>query len=240
MPFDLAKDSLLEFEKNLIELIKKRPEAISFDCMKLEHVTSSHIGFLMQAYQRCTDAGIKVHLISPSRGLVQVLRVLDLYDFFSYGQSLDFERAVSVSRKDFSDIYADEFKTNSESINEATSNFMDFLASFHLPQMIEFELRTIFYEVATNIQTHANIGENESIVFTAKTDDSKINLVFADSGTPFDLTKKYNGIKPEISAKNKQKRGYGLILINKLTNKITYVRENDAINVLILEKEWRQ
>lgn len=239
VPTKLSPGSVADFEKRLAGLLSVKPDSILLDCRRLEQVTSVHVSALVLAYQKCEDADTKIRLVSPSQGLVQVLRVLDLYELFSVDNCDEFEQPLIVAGKYHSDIYADEFLADSKSIDAALNNFMHFLESYNLPHILTFELRTIFYEIAYNIKNHAQIGPEESVVFTAKTCEDKIDIVFADSGIPFDLTGKGTDLDARVLAQNKQIRGYGLTLIKKMTDKISYVRENDSINILIIEKKWR-
>lgn len=241
-PAVLSGDAISTFEKSIRDLLQKGPDFISLDCSQLRHATSSHINALWLAYQRCADIGVELRLRSVPAGLVRVLKVLDLYELFTYEEQIaspQTKEATQFVLEDFQKRYDDKFRADADSINKALNRFIQFLVPMQLSQLIEFELRTVFYEVATNIVTHAGIRKDSSIVFTAKANDSKIVLIFADSGIPFDMTDHRATFDPRIAGKNGQKHGLGITMIRKLTDRISYIRENDLTNVLRIEKVWR-
>jgi anti-sigma regulatory factor (Ser/Thr protein kinase)/anti-anti-sigma regulatory factor len=238
VPAELSPEASSQFEQVLNEYIECKPSVVCIDCHSLDHVTSSHISLLVWAFQSCALKDIKIQLESPTDNLVWVLKVLDLNEYFAGDNKTECELQTLPRGKAISGIFANEFTAGSEGISGGLDEFMDFLTPLELPKMLKFELKTIFYEIATNIRNHSRIGDDESIVFTAKTDKNKIVMVFADSGIPFDMARENREIDPIIAGKNRQKSGLGIALINKLADKIHYMRENDAINVLIVEKNW--
>ncbi len=238
LPGEISDRTITTLMKSLDKLLSEKPELISLDCSRLENVNSSQIGFLWQARQKCVKAGADIRLLSPSSGLICVLKVLDLHDLFQYTGSPDcgmWEQPVGVVLKNS---YVDEFRPEPESIDRALKNFTEFLNSLNLHHITIFELQTIFYEVSTNIRTHSGMSKNESILFTVRTNDKKIVLVFADSGRGFDITRQPIDINPEMAGKNKQKSGFGLALIRRLADKIEYIGERTGLNILVLEKRW--
>jgi len=243
IPSDLSAESMAGFDERLRDLLRKGPDKIALDSSQLKIVTSSHINVLWQVYQTCADAGVEVKLQSPSAGLVRILKVLDLYDVFGESRDIVYTRlkeAVKIESVDGAETYADEFRANVGSINDALDEFLRFLKRLCLHEITEYELRSVFYEVVTNIRTHANIEGNDLIVFTCRADESKILLVFADSGIPFDLTSVTADFDLRATARNGQTRGFGITLIRMLTDTISYTRRDDVINVLTLKKKWNQ
>lgn len=243
IPADLSGDSVADLDENLKSLLQKNPKVIILDSSQMEHVTSSHINALWQAHQLCKDAGVEMRLKSPSPGLIRVLKVLDLYSVFAKDQDFDasqLRQAVQIELGDRTETYSDEFHADLDSMNAALEEFLKYLKCLHLPETVEYELRTVFYEVTTNIRTHARIERDSLIEFASRVDGSKIVLTFADSGMPFDPTGLATDMDMQTASKNGQSRGFGITLIRKLTDKISYVRRDDAVNVLTIEKRWEQ
>ncbi|MFH2037278.1 MAG: ATP-binding protein, partial [Candidatus Zixiibacteriota bacterium] len=139
---------------------------------------------------------------------------------------------------DFFETYADEFPCNKESSRLALDRFLEYLKKANLPLITIFEIQTLFYELTTNISNHSGSDHNESIVFTARIENNNIVMVFIDSGVAFNIVVKGQNYNPETASKDRKKNGFGLIMIHKLADKISYVRENDALNVTIIEKNW--
>ena len=243
IPADLSGDSLADFDENLKSLLQKNPEAIYLDSSNLVNVTSSDIKVLWAAYQLCQDTGVELRLKSPSPGLIRVLQVLDLYSLFTVDPDSDipqFGQVVQSDPGECTEMHCDAFHADPGSINAAIEEFLKFLKHLHTPEMIEYELRTVFYEVATNIRIHAEPEKDGLIVFTAMVNGQNIVIVFVDSAKPFDVTSSIPDVDLRTALKSGQKCGFGVTLIRKLTDKISYIRMNDAINVLILEKKWSQ
>jgi len=241
VPADLSNDAMTHFDRGLKKLLTEDPQTIAFDTSQLKYVTSSHIKLLWQIYNICLDAGVTMKLKSPSPGLVRVLKVLDLYELLTENfESMrpQLRKAVRIESGEIPPPYADEFRADSRSIDEALEGFLKFLRRFTLPEVVIFELRTVFYEVATNIRSHAQMGDDDLVVFTARFEGSKLIMVFADSGIPFDQISSTLDFDPQTASKNGQTRGLGLTLVRRLTDKMSYVRMNDVINVLTLEKKW--
>jgi anti-sigma regulatory factor (Ser/Thr protein kinase)/anti-anti-sigma regulatory factor len=238
LPVEISDRSQKILLKELESLLSEKPELVSLDCAHFDTISSSQIGLLWLVRQKCVEAGVDIMLLSPSSGLICVLKVLDLYDLFQYTPTRDFKATDQSADTISTSSYADEFRPEVESIDEALNNFVEFLNSLNLHHITVFELRTIFYEVSTNIRTHSGMSTNESILFTARTDDAKVVLVFADSGKQFDITKLPVELNPELAGKNKQRRGFGIALVRRLADKIEYIGERTGLNILLLEKRW--
>ena len=239
-PIEISTKALGIFENHILDIITQKPNLVSIDCSKLEQVTSRHINALWLAYLYCKETGIEVCLSSPTDGLIRVLKILDLYDLFMFDHDTirtRMRKAVRSISSEYSNTYADEFHPDAEDINRAMAAFGVFLSKLGITSIIEFELKTIFYEVATNIRNHAGLSANELIVFTARINQKRIILVFADSGRPFDLSKSLPPLEPAQAGREGNIRGFGIAMIQRLLDDIYYKRIDDDINVLTLEKE---
>jgi len=240
IPSDVTVKVLGGFENTILDMLEQKPFMISIECAHLEHVTSSHINALWLAYLYCKEAGVEICIASPSEGLVRILKILDLHDLFMFDYDTvrtRMRKAVRSISSEYSSTFADEFMATVDDINLALDRFKQYVDTLKNPQILDFELKTIFYEVATNIRQHAGLKENELIVFTARVLDKKLTMVFADSGKPFDLSKKISSFVPEKAAKNRQRRGFGIEMVHRLIESISYRRLDNAINVLTVEKD---
>lgn len=238
VPKKMTLKAMDNFHVELENLFSDSNENLYLDCSNLEQITSSHINALWIAHQRCREVGQEALLVATSPELIRVLRVLDLYELFSFDREHERQNFSPMLLETFPETYADEFSCNSDSTSEALERFLDYLKQLLLPECTVSVLRTIFYEIAINISDHSGLEEHELVVFTASADREKITMVFADSGKPFNIMEQIKKYDPKLARKSKQRRGFGVVLFSKLADKIQYVRENNALNILIVEKQW--
>ena len=240
-PVDLTSESVTYFQNRLEDYLKASPGSIVLDCSGLELVTSSHINVLWQAYQLCANAGVAIRISSPTLGLRRVLKILDLHDFFLDSQGLEQVETTRTQRLRIVtsfETYSDEFDAGAGSIDNALGKFLRHISCLQLPELILFDLRVMFYEIATNIRIHGRLGNQDRIKFSARADNTRIILTFIDSGIPFDPTRQQSNINQRSSARNNQYRGFGIPMIFRMADKVSYVRKNDTFNILTLEKKW--
>ncbi len=241
VPDNLSNDNLEQFYSKLNVLLDKKPEEIEVDCSKLQRATSTHINILWDARYSCNEAGIKMRLVSISEGLVRVLKVLDLYDLLveqEYQESVSSERRVIPEIDKDNNAIEMEFKATNGSIRSGIKKLKKFLGKADLEEISILELETIFYEVAMNICQHAQVSDNDLINLTATLTSDKIGLKFIYPGVSFDPTARVKDYDPGAVIKQRQKRGYGLIMINRMADEISYKRTDNDLNELYIEKYW--
>jgi anti-sigma regulatory factor (Ser/Thr protein kinase)/anti-anti-sigma regulatory factor len=239
VPANLSDDAVARFDQELKLLLTRGHSSVALDTGHLDYVTSSHIKLLWQAYHLCLDSGATMKLESLSAGLVRVLKVLDLHELFvgEHGTAHpQLRKAVREESGDTGAYYVDEFTANSDGIDNALDGFLKFLKRFDLTDEAIFELRTVFYEVVTNIRLHSRAGADELIVFATSVERSRVVLIFADSGISFNPETRADDFDPHAASEAGATRGFGLALVRRLTDKMSYVRVSDAVNVLTLER----
>jgi anti-sigma regulatory factor (Ser/Thr protein kinase) len=131
------------------------------------------------------------------------------------------------------------FPATVDHINSAQQNFVRFLTSLNIQEITVFELATVFYEVATNIRSHGDLTDTDSIEFSVSYTDRSVLMEFTDPGRPFKIPKILPDFDPREVIAQKKTHGFGLILIDRLTDGITYERIDNEYNVLKLKKQWR-
>ena len=239
IPADLSGGALSIFYDEINKVIESKPELIAIDCSRLENVISSHIGALLYANQLCSESGVPMRLDSPTMSLIRVLEVLDLDGILAVERkpvATQLKQATKLHLGGKTAAYADEFRANSNGVNEGLQRFLEYLDNLHLNKATRYELRTVFYEIATNIRLHAKLEDDNQVVFAARVEDSTIVMVFADSGTPFDLTRLIPDSDMQMAAKTGRIRGFGIPMIIELTSSVSYRRICDTMNVLTVEK----
>ncbi|MBE7411104.1 MAG: SpoIIE family protein phosphatase [Leptospiraceae bacterium] len=93
-------------------------------------------------------------------------------------------------------------------------------------------------EAATNIVLHSYNGlPSKGLFFDCKIkfSDEFVKVLFSNSGNPFDRSK----VKPpsvEANMAGERKGGFGVYLIEKLMDKVTYYKEN-GLNYILIEKK---
>ena len=242
IPNTLTETIVSDFSERVRKTLEENPSSLTLDCSLLNNVISRHIWCLWETYLACQKNNVELKLESPTYGLTRILRVLDLYDFFAQKITGCDTWTKAVAKSFFPGkpgTYIDEFMPQSKIIEEAIDRFMGFLESAQVSMIQAFDLRTIFYEVVNNIMTHSSMETSESIVFTAELSESKITMVFIDSGDSFDPTQIPDDYNPESVLKSKQTRGYGLTMLRRLSDSMKYIRKEGILNILVIEKSWR-
>jgi anti-sigma regulatory factor (Ser/Thr protein kinase)/anti-anti-sigma regulatory factor len=241
-PANLSADKIDRFyDETARSLQSKTSEPVEIDCSRIERVTSSHINVLWQARIQCTAVGSDLALISPSADLIRVLRALDLYEIFIPRQSCPAE-TDSVSEKpgpfEPGQAFDLRFKPDVRSIDSALTAFRDFLEQIEIVGTPAFELETAFYEVATNIRVHGQLANDDTVEFTAECLPDRLSMKFIDPGRPFNYESLNSEFDPEQAMTEGRKRGFGLIMISRMTDNVRYERRDKRYNVLTVEKTW--
>ena len=240
IPGQLSPDDAAELDAALQQLFARQPEAISLDCQDVDHLTSSHVKLLWQARTACADRGVTVRLSSAPEHVWKVLEVLDLAEFFIRDESSAAagSRASPQELLGAQDVHEDHFMAIRDTIEEAQARFVTYMERAGLPVSTQYVLRTLFYEVATNVQLHAAKHGCPSIDFSAVADRSKIVMTFVDDGPPFDPTLFED--REESSADDADnRRSFGIAIMRRLADRMVYKRLDDRRNALILERNWR-
>jgi anti-sigma regulatory factor (Ser/Thr protein kinase)/anti-anti-sigma regulatory factor len=239
VPSDLDEGALEGFFTELEIILEDMPPEVVLDCSLLDHATSGHINMLWEAQTKCEEAGVPMHLLAVRYGLERVLRILDLYDFFSIQERHgEIQPAVCKGYRPKVDIPAFEvdFNPTMHGINDALGRFHDFLVRAGLPGSCAFDLEIVFYELATNIRRHSGLAETESVRFGAAPGEASITMRFTDRGRAFDPTLTNSDFNPLRAIKTKQTNGIGLTMIQRLVDSIRYERVSGRSNVVTLEK----
>jgi len=241
VPNNLSTKNLEQYYSQLSLFLDTKPTRVEIDCSKVQRATSSHINILWDTRYSYNEAGAQMHLVSVSNNLVQVLKVLDLYvvrvgeeDHESHKQ----ERNIPVSVDKDNSILVMEFLATSASIKDGIKKIKDFLGKVKLGKFYILEIETIFYEVASNIRLHSQIDKKNPINLNATLSNDKIVLRFVYPGVSFDPMTRIKDYDVGAVIKQRQKRGYGLIMINRMADEVTYNRTADDLNELNIVKYW--
>lgn len=241
LPEELSRHNVEAFQGRLDSALRDAPSEIIIDCASLVHVTSKDIAMLWQAHEQCAASGVTIRLVSMSQFLVRVLKTLDLYEYFKRDE--DQERLILTAIVQPPDCAGAEtmvnlFAAGEEGIETALGAFLGYLGRLALPELKELELRTIFYEIATNICTHSGLGGDSSIAFSASSRNGVMTLTFADTGLPFDPTAYKRAPSVREAAHTRQMRGFGITMFHRLADSVRYERRDGSVNVLVVEKRW--
>jgi len=240
LPLDLSGESVGTFETQLDRVIAAQPGVVHLSCAGLSKITSRYVGVLWQAYRRCAEAGVELQLESPPIGLVRTLNALDLAEFFGVGArsgDTDSEYRAAAEFDHTTGVYTDRFGAVEAEIDAALERFMQFLARVRISKTTEFELKTLFYEVTTNIRTHGELPVGETIQFQASASHDTVTLTFWDTGVPFDPCARPAHIDFIAAARTGQRCGFGIAMMRRLADDMSYVREKGGTNVLTIEKK---
>jgi anti-anti-sigma factor len=239
VPLDLDEETLYGFYAEVDSQLDEKPAELVLDCSLLEHVASAHINTLWQARSRCEEAGVNIRLTSVTYGLERVLKVLDLNDFFRTER--DGVEARESHRRSGPVAGAAlplalDIPATVDGIVSGMNHLHAYLGGCAFGEMFVFDVETVFYEVATNIRLHGDLGNGERIHFTASCGNGVFRLRFEDGGPRFDPTTAVVNFDPGIAVRNKHRHGFGLVIIRKLVDRISYERSENGLNILNLEK----
>lgn len=101
-------------------------------------------------------------------------------------------------------------------------------------------MRTLFEEVTTNFRLHAGLPEDAELFWQLHLMPHRSAFVFADSGTPFDLTRWDPETGPVERTLGDDRPPFGIRLIRSLAQRVEYRRIEDELNLLILERDGRE
>jgi anti-sigma regulatory factor (Ser/Thr protein kinase) len=187
-----------------------------------------------------------VRLSSVKYGLFRILKILNLYEFFEFEEGTveskpemekAWQGAVSMPSLRLS------FLPTSWAIKDALDRFHDFLTKLNVREICAFDLETVFYEVTTNIRLHGQLDDDDCMEFTATPTGDLISLRFVDPGPMFDPTSDPPHFDPDRAIRRRQSSGFGLTMIRRLVDSISYQRRDDGRNVVTLTKrlsrKWR-
>nr|MBN2276452.1 ATP-binding protein [candidate division Zixibacteria bacterium] len=242
VPSEIIGKAVERFYERVDNYIKGSGREVVLDCSRLDHATSSNIYILWRSILRFREARIETLLVKVSSNLERILKVLDLYELMVIDRTGEKTApapkvAVNLDGADHGIIL--EFKPDDGAIVKRRHEFRGFLKKINLPEILIFELETVFYEVASNIRQHSHIGKENAIRFSATPSSEKIRMEFVYPGIKFDPKKNLPDFHPETAIKSQQKRGYGLMLINRMMDNLKYEHRDNTVNVLTLEKKWR-
>jgi anti-sigma regulatory factor (Ser/Thr protein kinase)/anti-anti-sigma regulatory factor len=243
MPSNVTPSTTEAFERDVRDALAGAPDLLRLDCLSLERVVSSHINLLWNALTRCRDAGVTLHLAHSPAALMRILYVLDLVEAFEFegvhpetGQRLDQDLQLVKLPHSFSD----SVQIDIDDIDDAIARFVAFLGDIRVSATTMLELRTIYYEIATNIRIHSGMTEKDRFLVTATAGWDYLEITFTDSGRPFDPTAGVGRFDPAAASQHRQRRGFGLPMIHQLADNVEYRRDEGSRNVLTLTKKWHR
>ncbi len=239
VPGEITNDSGQDFLKNLKSLVAASRGPINIDCSAMKMVSSNHVSILWQARDICAGADREIHLRSASQNLIRVLKIMDLADLFYIHPAA--ENTMGEITQTFllapQNNFSADINLSMENINRALIQFLEYLAGFGISERITFELQTVFYEIATNLRIHVGRQCGNSFKFMATCASDKLIMRFIDSGHSFDPTTVPNYLNPDMAIMTKRQNGLGLIMVKRMTDRMSYERKNGCLNILTLEKK---
>lgn len=232
-----AENDGQEFLVELEEILKSSPRDVWLDCGDLERITSRGVGVLWHAHHSCAKSETMLHLEFATEGVLRTFRALDLCDLFGLEPTVIEYRSTPSSGADSNqEHYSDTFGVSAEGVNKALIRLGRFLQKLELDQTLSLDLQTLFYETITNIRTHSELDPGEKVAVTLKINAGEAIFSFTDPGMPFDPTTHPVDFDFVRAAKLGQTHGFGLALMRRMADQMTYSREQGTHNVLTITK----
>lgn len=243
VPGDPSPSYAGQFERMLFAGVADHPARLVLDCGDLERVVSSHVTLLWRANSLCQEAGVELRLLNPPLALMRVLNVLDLAHTFRFEGGNEADSSYDIRDMVAADLpraYSDSACADVNDIDQAIKRFVPFLDSLGVSATTALEVKTIYYEVATNIRCHSGLAPDDRFAIEVRADHDGLTMTFADSGRPFDPTSGDNCIDPKEAARTGKRRGFGIVMIRRLSDRLEYRRDESRGNVLTVVKGWRR
>jgi phosphoserine phosphatase RsbU/P len=174
----------------------------------------------------------------PSQTIVEELYKL-IVDFAEGAEQFD-DFTVMILKFDDDYQFQKEFPANTSQIPKLRDFVADSLVGRHIPEMIMEDILLACDEAATNIVMHGykNTQVNKPVFSCSlMLMDDKLMIRFMDEGLEFHR----NTVKPpsvEANLKGERKGGFGVFLVEKLMDSVSYERQENT-NILLLEKNIR-
>ncbi len=240
VPFDLSRGQDTDFYHRVEEATDHGRQNLTFDCSALALVHSSHIGLLWKAKEICHRKSATVTLEGTSNSLIRTLQALDLMGEFTFGEACDFDLqpATQPIPIQSGEPHTGHFDADVAGVDQGLRDFMEALEGWQLTEEMKFDMRTLFYEAATNIRCHSGLSADSRIRYRATLSNCELQLVFEDNGRPFNPTSRPDTYNPEAAAQNRQMRGFGISMIRRLADEIEYTHKNNTTNVLSMTRRY--
>jgi len=97
------------------------------------------------------------------------------------------------------------------------------------------EMQTACSEIFANIDMYAYKGSGGDVHITMDVIEGTIRVQFSDTGEPFNPLEHMDP-DPVENFKNRKKGGLGIMIVKKICDDVTYIRDKDR-NILTIEKE---
>jgi anti-sigma regulatory factor (Ser/Thr protein kinase)/anti-anti-sigma regulatory factor len=240
VPAELGGRAEDQFEERLQAVLETSPSTVLLDCAALHMVTSRHVELLWRTRLRCQRSATEVRLQNLTPGLMRILTVLDLAELFCCAPSPSdgFSSEPAFGPGPAKANYQDKFLPIVGGVASASERFNAFIAALPVPELTRFELRTIFYEVANNISQHGGIDDGTPVAFWVEFGSGRVIMTFSDTGREYDPTAAEVDFDVRTAAKKRRVRGFGIPMVRRMTDAMSYIRGADGRNILTLVKTW--
>ena len=245
LPEDLGGEDISRFEAELRQVLAGSPDCILIECSNLSRVTSGHVGAIWLARSICEETGTRLSLSSASQSLIRVLKALDVYECFSTVDGWD-ETEPQVARSSSGRSFREtgslklKFCLTAIEINRALEELKRHLLSAGVEDITAIAVETLLYEAATNIRNHSGLDSQSEAGLTVCFNGDSVILKIVDHGREFDPTTAPGQFDPEVAISKRQKHGFGIAMMRRLSDSMSYARENGLHNVLTITKKLRE
>lgn len=130
-----------------------------------------------------------------------------------------------------------EFTASMDHLDKMLAFVLDYAkqAGFEGDSLGQIELAT--EEALVNIIKHAYKGGKVGLIgITCSSPDKSLQIILQDNGPPFDPVAQIKGFDPEALIKSGAEGGFGIFLMTKMMDEVSYNRFEDS-NILTLLKK---
>ena len=236
-PEHVSEQSAEMFIRDLKEhLNDTTSEQTVIDCSKIPKLSTLQTDLLNQIAGLCKDANVQLRLDSEQIGLTDYLRAIcedNNSDVLVTNESSAPRTVVAGQVGCPATEFRDDFHPTVSELHSTALKLDGFVRALECDLQTRYAIKTIFYEIVTNIRLYSGMKQEEKIKFRTTISEAAVTMTFIDSGRRFDISKAPNG--PCVSAEHEEERlSFGIHLIKTLSDKIEYSRSEESENIVII------
>lgn len=241
LPEAISRDTQSRLTTLVNNLTERGATRVHIDCGDLSVLTREHIWLLLQVQSHCQMQNITVTLSVPTLTLFNIETLGGLIEASSSlsKRVMPTQPPVKPSMPAANNPHRLEqiLRASASELAKSTREFESFLTKLKVEKVDRYVLRTLYTEALQNIYRHAGLKDNQEIQVQVERTGKCISLTLVDEGPEFDPTAE-SAINDEISDPTAVEfPHFGIKMLKRLADDITYHRSQSGRNVLRIIKE---
>ncbi|UCG61619.1 MAG: ATP-binding protein [Candidatus Zixiibacteriota bacterium] len=236
----VTRDSQKQLADLVSDLTDRGGKRLHIDCSDLSLLTREHIWLLLQVQTQCQMQGITVILSAPTLTLFNIETLGSLIEASSSltkRPTPQEEPKPGIPPAKAPLRLEQRFRARASELGNSTREFESFMTRLKIAKVDRYVLRTLYTEAVQNIYRHAGLKDNQEIQVQVERTGKCLSLTFVDEGQEFDPTAE-SVLQEHISDPSAVEfPHFGIKMLKRLADDITYQRSQSGKNVLRIIKE---